>query len=765
MKRKIIGICICILLIAVTVLPVTGTKNEPEPTIINGALGTGINDEHETTFGNGAESLGSMQEVTGLPQPITISESEGTGGDLGDRGGDVLVAGTTANEVNSSIASDFQGKLYIAVEKSDGLIFYRSTNNGQSWNYWIEFYSSEMKNPSLAVGQGNNQNYLFWTCSWLGTQILVCRLNLSDPYDYLYSMNYYNVMGVANPKIVTDSTEWSTWYIYLIFNEGTLVDQDAYQLSFSRSTNYGDNFTNPIMLHLYQQWPFYDGHTAHPDIDYGSNNLFVAFDDYDMYDNERDVYVMNSINFGVSWSSAVKVADIDYNDEYDPSVAAVKDLGSDKTVLITYTRMWSSTDNDILYAYSQDGGATWHKYYVLDNSFDNDTLSDLGTSYSQGKIHVVYHKNNNIIYRNTAYLTPTAWTSPIIINEGNSATQGYSPSIAVNPTQYIDEEAAITWTDFRNAGNANDIYFDSRLNQPPNKPATPTGPTSRVIGQSGKYFTSTTDPDNDQVQYRFDWNASGSHQYSGWTTLVNSGQTVNKTHTWNTAGTYVVKTQARDEHGVISVWSDGLTVTVTENHPPNKPKTPTGPTARVTGQQGTYWANGTDPDGDKIQYRFDWNASGSHSYSSWTSLVNSGTKLSKNHTWTTPRTYVVKVQSRDEHGAVSVWSNGLTVIVTVNHPPNKPQKPTGPTTRLVGQQGTYWANGTDPDGDKIQYRFDWNASGSHSYSSWTSLVNSGTKVSKTHAWFIPGTYVVKVQSRDEHGMKSVWSNGLTVIVS
>jgi C1A family cysteine protease len=99
------------------------------------------------------------------------------------------------------------------------------------------------------------------------------------------------------------------------------------------------------------------------------------------------------------------------------------------------------------------------------------------------------------------------------------------------------------------------------------------------------------------------------------------------------------------------------------NHPPNKPKKPTGPTTRVTGQQGTYWANGTDPDGDKIQYRFDWNASGSHSYSSWTSLVNSGTKLGKNHTWTSPGTYVVKVQSRDEHGVKSVWSNGLTVIV------------------------------------------------------------------------------------------------------
>jgi hypothetical protein len=352
----------------------------------------------------------------------------------------------------------------------------------------------------------------------------------------------------------------------------------------------------------------------------------------------------------------------------------------------------------------------------------------------------------------------------MLITDINSAEQ-YSPSIAVNPTQAVNEEAAITWTDSRNAGDANDIYFDSLINTPPNTPAAPTGPATRLTGQSGKYFASTTDPDFDQVQYRFDWNASGSHTYSSWTSLVNSGQTVNKSHTWNSPGIFVVKVQARDEHGAKSAWSNGLSVTVTINHPPNKPKKPTGPTARVSGQPGTYWANGTDPDGDKIQYRFDWNASGSHSYSGWTSLVNSGTKLSKNHTWTVAGTYVVKVQSKDEHGATSTWSNGLNVTVTTNNPPNQPKKPTGPTARLVGQQGTYVANGTDPDGDKIQYRFDWDAAGSHVYSGWTSLVNSGQKLSKVHTWWAPGTYVVKVQSRDEHGATSVWSTGLTVIVS
>jgi len=304
----------------------------------------------------------------------------------------------------------------------------------------------------------------------------------------------------------------------------------------------------------------------------------------------------------------------------------------------------------------------------------------------------------------------------------------------------------------------------SASNNPPNQPKKPTGPVVRLTGQAGTYWANGTDPDGDKIQYRFDWNGSGSHSYSGWTSLVNSGTKLSKNHSWTAPGTFIVKVQSKDEHGVTSVWSNGLSVTVTMNHAPNKPKKPTGPSTRLIGQAGTYWANGTDPDGDKIQYRFDWDAAGSHLYSSWTSLVSSGTKLSKNHTWPTAGTFVVKVQSRDEHGLTSTWSNGLNVTVA-NHAPNQPKKPTGPTTRVVGQTGTYWTNGTDSDGDQIQYRFDWDATGAHAYSAWTSLVNSGTKQSKTHSWAVPGAYVVKVQSRDEHGVVSVWSNGLTVVVS
>jgi len=66
------------------------------------------------------------------------------------------------------------------------------------------------------------------------------------------------------------------------------------------------------------------------------------------------------------------------------------------------------------------------------------------------------------------------------------------------------------------------------------------------------------------VQYQFDWNASGSHYYSPWTSFFASGVTGYKTRYHQfPAGTYLIKVRARDIHGLMSDWSDGLTVVIT----------------------------------------------------------------------------------------------------------------------------------------------------------------------------------------------------------
>ncbi|MFO7677262.1 MAG: C1 family peptidase [Thermoplasmatota archaeon] len=200
------------------------------------------------------------------------------------------------------------------------------------------------------------------------------------------------------------------------------------------------------------------------------------------------------------------------------------------------------------------------------------------------------------------------------------------------------------------------------------------------------------------------------------------------------------------------------------NNPPNKPSTPSGPAGLEIGEEGTYSTSASDPDGDLVQYRFNW---GDGTFSVWTPLDLSGHTGSLSYSWDTPGNYLVKAQARDEHGAESSWSNGLTVVVepVENTPPTTPTSPVGQTNVEVYESGNYSTSASDPGGDLVQYRFDWDADGVHIYSDWTPLNVSGHTGSLSYSWDTPGDYLVKAQARDEHGAESSWSNGLTVVVS
>ena len=96
-------------------------------------------------------------------------------------------------------------------------------------------------------------------------------------------------------------------------------------------------------------------------------------------------------------------------------------------------------------------------------------------------------------------------------------------------------------------------------NEPPAKPGRPSGETSGKINVEYTYTASTTDPDDDQIYYWFDW---GDGSNSGWVGPYNSGQTGNANHTWATKGNYTIRVKAKDVYDHESDWSDPLSVTM-----------------------------------------------------------------------------------------------------------------------------------------------------------------------------------------------------------
>jgi len=120
-------------------------------------------------------------------------------------------------------------------------------------------------------------------------------------------------------------------------------------------------------------------------------------------------------------------------------------------------------------------------------------------------------------------------------------------------------------------------------NNPPNTPSKPSGPESGEVGELLTYSTSATDPDGDQVRYKFDW---GDGNQSDWTDWVDSGQSASESYSWNAPSTYHIKAKAQDTPGDESEWSLPLTVTITESSGP----------PIITGVK-TYYADGSEISG------------------------------------------------------------------------------------------------------------------------------------------------------------------------
>ena len=98
------------------------------------------------------------------------------------------------------------------------------------------------------------------------------------------------------------------------------------------------------------------------------------------------------------------------------------------------------------------------------------------------------------------------------------------------------------------------------------------------------------------------------------------------------------------------------------NSAPDKPCKPSGKTTGDKEKTYTYKSSTADPDGDDVYYWFDW---GDGTNSGWIGPYNSGDTSSASHTWDEGY-YEIKVKAKDTNGAVSVWSDPLSISMPRN---------------------------------------------------------------------------------------------------
>jgi len=187
-------------------------------------------------------------------------------------------------------------------------------------------------------------------------------------------------------------------------------------------------------------------------------------------------------------------------------------------------------------------------------------------------------------------------------------------------------------------------------NEPPYQPEDPSGPSIGITEFSYQFSTSATDPDDDTIRYGWDWNEDDI--VDDWTDYYPSSTSVNIYHSWNVAGTYVVRVISEDNVGDQSDFSSALTVIIVVNIPPNAPDI-IGPANGKAGEEREYTFVTTDPNEDDVSYYVEW---GDESLEDWSESFKSSENFTVGHIWNEKGNYTIRVKAKDIHNAESEWS-------------------------------------------------------------------------------------------------------------
>jgi PKD repeat protein len=190
---------------------------------------------------------------------------------------------------------------------------------------------------------------------------------------------------------------------------------------------------------------------------------------------------------------------------------------------------------------------------------------------------------------------------------------------------------------------------------------------------------------------------------------------------------------------------------------PEKPRRPSGLTTVKRRTTAGYTTEGFDVDGDPIQFRFDWHAAGSHAYSAWSefleteelTLSNGNVSITMYHSWSQAGSYSVRAQSRDIYGAMSPWSDPITVRVIgtstsryTGEPPVADMSAGEPYEGFVNDDIVFDGSASsDEDGVIVSYVWEFGDG------------NTGTGETVTHRYTQSGSFTVTLTVTDDDNKK------------
>jgi len=261
------------------------------------------------------------------------------------------------------------------------------------------------------------------------------------------------------------------------------------------------------------------------------------------------------------------------------------------------------------------------------------------------------------------------------------------------------------------------------------------GPYTADVGEEVLFDGSASgDSDGSLTGYRWDVTGDGL-----WDTNWLTDPTL--AYQYEVTGTFTILLQVRDNDGATD--TDTAVTTITINSPPTADAG--GPYTGVTDIPVTFdGSESSDADGYVVGYRWDFTSDGIYD-TSWIMTA-------PQHTYASAGIYTVKVQVKDDDGALDTDTTKVTILSN-----NLPVADAGgPYSGFVNDEISLDASASyDSDGSIVGYRWDFTNDGVYD-TSWS------TTASVVRQYGFAGTYVVTVQVKDDDGALSTDTAMVTI---
>ena len=513
MKKKMLGLCVCMLLIIPAVPAIGSVQN---------------NMKHATI--PEAHLLNLIAEWT---QEQKLLTSDGTFGDC--FGYSVSLDGNTAliGAFGDDAPGDTEGSAYIF------------TRTGTTWTqqaklipttggYYDYFgYAVSLDGDSALIGApGNPFNPLYPGAAYIfirtgTTWTQQARLVPSDGQNEDYFGNSVSLDG-DTAIIGSEYLTGSSGSVYVFTRSGTTWNQQTKLLPSDGIT--GEMFGYSVSL---------EANTA----------LIGAIFDDDNGPGAGSAYIFTRT--GTTWTQQTKLLASDGAtlDQFGISVS----LSGDNALIGVEWDSDNGEKSGSAYVFTRTG-TLWNQQAKLLPS-DGTAEDRFGHSVSfSGDTALIGANEDDETgnYSGSAYVftrTGTTWIQQIKLLPSDTSEQKlFGESVS------LDGDTALigAYGDDENGPGtgAAYVFIKESINYPPNPPAI-TGPAQGKPGTAYEYTFIATDPEDDQVYYFIDW---GDGINSSWIGPTASGIEMTKSHTWTKKGTYPIKAKAKDSYDNEGTW-------------------------------------------------------------------------------------------------------------------------------------------------------------------------------------------------------------------